>query len=150
MKNFPFYGHGIGLSFEQPRISTAMSLPGDVVEENMVFGVEAFLALEGVGSAFFEDIVIVTRDAPELLTRTPIISGELPPRACASRCSGPRITVKKGSQPATGHPSETDAAGSGRLTLRPLDPWSGEIAPSTRCRAPSCGYPPPGRPLAFP
>ncbi len=71
MKNFPFYGHGIGLSFEQPRISTAMSLPGDVVEENMVFGVEAFLALEGVGSAFFEDIVIVTGDAPELLTRTP-------------------------------------------------------------------------------
>ncbi len=71
MKNFPFYGHGIGLSFEQPRISTAMSLPGDVVEENMVFGVEAFLALEGVGSAFFEDIVIVTAGTPELLTRTP-------------------------------------------------------------------------------
>jgi hypothetical protein len=48
-----------------------MSLPGDVVEENMVFGVEAFLALEGVGSAFFEDIVIVTAGTPELLTRTP-------------------------------------------------------------------------------
>lgn len=71
MKNFPFFGHGIGLSFEQPRISTAMSLPGDVVEANMVFGVEAFLSLEGVGSAFVEDIIIITEGQPELLTRIP-------------------------------------------------------------------------------
>lgn len=71
MKNFPFYGHGIGLGFEQPRISTSMSLPGDVVEENMVFGVEAFLADEGVGAAFHEDILIIGRDGNELLTRTP-------------------------------------------------------------------------------
>ncbi|MDH2328919.1 M24 family metallopeptidase [Cereibacter sp. SYSU M97828] len=71
MKNFPFFGHGIGLSFEQPRISTVMSLPEDRVEQNMVFGVEAFLALEGVGSAFFEDIFIINADGPELLTRTP-------------------------------------------------------------------------------
>lgn len=71
MKNFPFFGHGIGLSFEQPRISSVMSLPEDIVEENMVFGVEAFLSLEGVGSAFVEDIIIIGGDGNELLTRSP-------------------------------------------------------------------------------
>ncbi|MDN5786442.1 Xaa-Pro peptidase family protein [Pseudorhodobacter sp.] len=71
MKNFPFFGHGIGLSFEQPRISSVMSLPGDVVEENMVFGVEAFLSLQGIGSAFVEDIIIIGAGGNELLTRSP-------------------------------------------------------------------------------
>ena len=71
MKNFPFFGHGIGLSFEQPRISTVMSEPDDRVQENMVFGVEAFLADEGVGSAFVEDILIIGKDGNELLTRSP-------------------------------------------------------------------------------
>jgi Xaa-Pro dipeptidase len=71
MKNFPFFGHGIGLSFEQPRISSVMSLPDDMVQANMVFGVEAFLSLEGVGSAFFEDIIIIGADQNELLTCTP-------------------------------------------------------------------------------
>lgn len=71
MKNFPFFGHGIGLSFEQPRISTVMSLPEDVVRENMVFGVEAFLSSEGIGSAFVEDILIIGKDGNELLTRSP-------------------------------------------------------------------------------
>lgn len=71
MKNFPFYGHGIGLGFEQPRISTVMSLPEDVVEENMVFGVEAFLSLDGVGAAFYEDILVIGKDSNELLTRSP-------------------------------------------------------------------------------
>ncbi|MBU2959322.1 M24 family metallopeptidase [Citreicella sp. C3M06] len=71
MKNFPFYGHGIGLSFEQPRISTVMSEPEDVVRESMVFGVEAFLADDETGSAFVEDILIIGRDGNELLTRSP-------------------------------------------------------------------------------
>lgn len=71
MKNFPFYGHGIGLGFELPRISTSMSQPGDVAEAGMVFGVEAFLSLDGVGAAFFEDILIVGADGNELLTRSP-------------------------------------------------------------------------------
>lgn len=71
MKNFPFFGHGIGLSFEQPRISTVMSRPEDTVRENMVFGVEAFLSSEGIGSAFVEDILIIGRDSNELLTRSP-------------------------------------------------------------------------------
>ncbi|WP_323718013.1 M24 family metallopeptidase [Paracoccus aminovorans] len=71
MKNFPFFGHGIGLSFEQPRISTVMSLPEDVVREDMVFGVEAFLSQSGIGSAFVEDIIIIGRDGNELLTQSP-------------------------------------------------------------------------------
>ncbi|MFK3779551.1 M24 family metallopeptidase [Agrobacterium sp. NPDC089420] len=71
MKNFPFYGHSIGLGFEQPRISTSMSQADDIAEENMVFGIESFLALDGVGAAFYEDILIIGRDSNELLTRSP-------------------------------------------------------------------------------
>jgi Xaa-Pro dipeptidase len=71
MKNFPFFGHGIGLSFEQPRISSAMLLPTDLVDQNLVFGVEAFLSLEGIGSAFVEDILIIGAEGNELLTRNP-------------------------------------------------------------------------------
>ena len=71
MKNFPFFGHGIGLSFEQPRISTVMSLPTDIVRENMVFGVEAFLSTAGTGSAFVEDIVVIGKDGNEVLTKSP-------------------------------------------------------------------------------
>ncbi|MFK0332875.1 M24 family metallopeptidase [Rhizobium sp. NPDC090275] len=73
MKNFPFFGHGIGLGFELPRISTTMSMPEDVVEEDMVFGVEAFLSLDGVGAAFFEDIIIIGKDGNELLTKSPSV-----------------------------------------------------------------------------
>lgn len=73
MKNFPFYGHGIGLGFELPRISTSMSQPEDIAEANMVFGVEAFLSLDGVGAAFYEDIVIVGEEKNELLTNSPSI-----------------------------------------------------------------------------
>jgi len=68
MKNFPFYGHSIGLGFETPRISTSMSLPSDKIEKNMVMGLESFLALDGVGAAFFEDIWIIGEEDNELLT----------------------------------------------------------------------------------
>ncbi|TCL92400.1 Xaa-Pro aminopeptidase [Rhizobium sp. PP-WC-2G-219] len=71
MKNFPFYGHGVGLGFELPRISTSMSLPEDIVEQDMVFGIEAFLSLDGVGAAFYEDIVIVGQDGNDVLTKSP-------------------------------------------------------------------------------
>jgi Xaa-Pro aminopeptidase len=43
-----------------------------VVAENMVFGVEAILARDGVGAAFFEDIIIIGRDGNELITNTPL------------------------------------------------------------------------------
>lgn len=73
MKNFPFFGHGIGLSFEQPRISTLMSEPEERVRAGMVFGVEAFLADEEAGSAFVEDILIIGQDKNEVLTRSPYL-----------------------------------------------------------------------------
>lgn len=73
MKNFPFYGHGIGLSFELPRISTTMSEPDDKVREGMVFGVEAFLADKDAGSAFVEDILIIGSEKNERLTQSPYV-----------------------------------------------------------------------------
>lgn len=73
MKNFPFYGHGIGLGFELPRISSSMSQPEDIAEANMVFGIEAFLSLDGVGAAFYEDIIIVGEKKNELLTNSPSV-----------------------------------------------------------------------------
>ena len=71
-EKFPLYGHGIGLFFEKPYISTGMGEPGVVFEEDMAFGVEAFLARTGVGSAGFEQNIIVTREGTELLTKTPM------------------------------------------------------------------------------
>jgi hypothetical protein len=50
-----------------------MSRPEDVVEENMADGVEAFLSLDGVGAAFFEDIIIIGGDGNELLTKSPSV-----------------------------------------------------------------------------
>ncbi len=73
-EKFPIYGHGIGLFFEKPYISTTMGEPGDVFEENMAFGVEAFLARTGVGSAGFEQNILVTAEGIELLTTSPMYS----------------------------------------------------------------------------
>jgi Xaa-Pro dipeptidase len=47
-------------------------MPEDKVAEGMVFGVEAFLAQDGAGSAFVEDIIIIGRDRNELITNTPL------------------------------------------------------------------------------
>lgn len=71
-KSFPFYGHGVGLTFELPRIGSTMSMPEDKVAESMVFGVEAFLAQDGAGSAFVEDIIIIGKDCNERITNTPL------------------------------------------------------------------------------
>ena len=70
-EKWPLYGHGVGLFFEKPYISTSMGTPGTAFEEGMVMGVEAFLAREGVGSAVFEQNVIVGKDGAELLITTP-------------------------------------------------------------------------------
>lgn len=71
-KFFPFYGHGVGLFFETPRIGSDLSGPEEIFEEGMVFGIEAFLAKDGVGSCLLEDNIIVTADGIELLTTTPL------------------------------------------------------------------------------
>ncbi len=68
---WPLYGHGTGLYWEHPYIGTAMSDPEDRFEAGMVLGVEAFLDLDGVGTAAFEDNLIVHEDGNEILTRSP-------------------------------------------------------------------------------
>ena len=72
-EKFPLFGHGIGLFFEKPYISVPMGEPGEIFEEGMAFGVEAFLARSGVGSAGFEQNLIVTAQGTELLTKTPML-----------------------------------------------------------------------------
>jgi Xaa-Pro dipeptidase len=71
-EKFPLYGHGLGLFFEKPYISTLMGEPEDVFLEGMVVGVECFLARKGVGSAGFEQNAIITSAGAELITTTPM------------------------------------------------------------------------------
>jgi Xaa-Pro aminopeptidase len=70
-EKFPLFGHGLGLFFEKPYISLQMGEPGILFQENMVFGIEAFLASPGVGSAGYEDNIIVTKSGAERVTKTP-------------------------------------------------------------------------------
>ncbi len=71
-ETFPFYGHGVGLFFELPRIGTKLCTEADVFEADMVLGVEAFLARSGVGSVGIEQNFILHADGPELLTTSPM------------------------------------------------------------------------------
>jgi Xaa-Pro dipeptidase len=70
---FPIYGHGLGLFFEKPYISTLQGDPEDVFLEGMVVGVETFVGRKGVGSAGFEQNVIITSNGTELVTTTPML-----------------------------------------------------------------------------
>ena len=66
--SFPAHGHSIGMGWERPWF-----LPDDDTEirPNMCFGIEAMAGRPGVGSAKFEQDVIVTVDGTELLTTIP-------------------------------------------------------------------------------
>ena len=71
---YPFYGHPNGLYFETPPyLSTVHDHLDAVIEPNIVLGVEAFVAHKGVGTAGFEQNVIVGEDRLEILTTTPMI-----------------------------------------------------------------------------
>ncbi|HLB07015.1 MAG TPA: Xaa-Pro peptidase family protein [Alphaproteobacteria bacterium] len=72
-RQWPIYGHGLGLFWEDPYISTQMCAETDTVELNMVFGIEAFLGREGVGAAGFEQNIMVTERGTEILTTAPMI-----------------------------------------------------------------------------
>lgn len=72
-EQWPLYGHALGLFWEDPYISTQMCTQQDQVEENMVFGIEAFLGLEGIGAAGFEQNVLIADGKAELLTPAPMI-----------------------------------------------------------------------------
>lgn len=69
---WPLYGHGTGLYWEHPYIGVKMSEPDDHFEAGMVLGVEAFLHIEGVGTAAHEQNLIVHADGNEIITDSPI------------------------------------------------------------------------------
>ena len=70
---WPLYGHGVGQFWEQPWLGADILEGVETFEENMVLGIEAFLAHEGVGSAGFEQNLILTAGGAELLTTTPML-----------------------------------------------------------------------------
>jgi Xaa-Pro aminopeptidase len=72
-EKWPHFGHGIGLFFEKPYIGPEMCAETDIFEEGMALGVEAFYGRPHIGSAGFEQNLLVTRNGTELLTRTPMI-----------------------------------------------------------------------------
>lgn len=70
---WPIYGHGVGHFWQFPWIGTDLLDGDEVFEVDSVLGIEAFLAHDGVGSAGFEQNLIVTEDGAELLTKTPMV-----------------------------------------------------------------------------
>ena len=73
-RQWPVYGHGNGLFFEAPTLSTQVGNDADfVLKENMVISIEMFFSRAGVGHAGFENSVIVTAAGPELLSGAPML-----------------------------------------------------------------------------
>ncbi|MBT5434317.1 MAG: aminopeptidase P family protein [Rhodospirillaceae bacterium] len=69
---WPLYGHGTGLYWEHPYIGVKMSDPSDHFDAGMVLGIEAFLHIDGVGTAAHEQNLIVHADRNEIITHSPI------------------------------------------------------------------------------
>ena len=69
---FPVYGHGVGMLWQEPMIGTSWPVGHDTFESGMILGVEAFLSEPGVGTADFEQNIILNDDGPELLITTPM------------------------------------------------------------------------------
>jgi Xaa-Pro aminopeptidase len=68
-REWPLYGHGNGLFFEAPTISTRVGNDaGFALRENMVISIEVFVQRAGVGESGFENNFIVTGDGAELLS----------------------------------------------------------------------------------
>ena len=72
-EKWPHFGHGIGLFFEKPYIGPEMCSDDDIFEEGMALGVEAFFGRPGLGSAGFEQNLLVTKEGTELLIKAPMI-----------------------------------------------------------------------------
>jgi Xaa-Pro aminopeptidase len=72
-EKWPHFGHGIGLFFEKPYIGPEMCSDDDIFEDGMALGVEAFFGRPGLGSAGFEQNLLVTKESTELLIKTPMI-----------------------------------------------------------------------------
>jgi Xaa-Pro dipeptidase len=79
--DFPVLGHGLGTNFIPYIIPLGQGEPDpsgarrydEPLQSGMALGIEAFLTHAGVGTAGFEQNLIVTSDGTELLTRTPMI-----------------------------------------------------------------------------
>jgi len=79
--DFPLLGHGVGTNFIPYIIPLGEGQPDPMGVQKydepllpgMVLGVEAFLSRKGVGTAGFEQNLIVTATGTEMLTRTPMI-----------------------------------------------------------------------------
>lgn len=69
---WPLYGHGTGLYWEHPYIGVKMSAADDRIDAGMVLGIEAFLHIDGVGTAAHEQNLIVHDDGNEIITHSPI------------------------------------------------------------------------------
>ena len=69
---WPLYGHGTGLYWEHPYIGLKMSAEDDRFDAGMVLGIEAFLHVDGVGTAAHEQNLIVHDDHNEIITHSPI------------------------------------------------------------------------------
>lgn len=75
------FGHGVGTFFGPPfiRMGTGFAAAPDAprneetFREGMVLGIEAMLTHEGVGSAGFEQNLVVTSDGTDVLISTPMI-----------------------------------------------------------------------------
>jgi Xaa-Pro aminopeptidase len=65
---FPSFGHSLGLAWESPWL-----VPGNgwKLEKNMYLAIEAAVGLPGVGSAGFEENVLITDDGVEVLSSVP-------------------------------------------------------------------------------
>lgn len=72
-EEWPLYGHGNGLFWDEPLLSHGYRGKHGVIRQNMVMSTETFMATEGVGSAGFEQNFIVTAEGTELITNTPLL-----------------------------------------------------------------------------
>ena len=71
-EQWPLYGHNLGHFWEDPYIGTKLCKEDDMVEEDMVFGIESFLEDETLGIVGFEQNVIVTAEKTEVITNSPM------------------------------------------------------------------------------
>ena len=61
----PMMGHSVGIEVEQPWIMDGVA---DLLEANMVIAIEAAIGRPGIGTAAFEQVMIVHEDGVEVLT----------------------------------------------------------------------------------
>lgn len=72
-EKWPHFGHGLGLFFEPPYLGVDFLKGDETFEPGMAFGVEAFFGQPGLGSAGFEQNLLVLEDGIELTTQTPMV-----------------------------------------------------------------------------